>query len=139
MDTVEHGAIAREKRDAAGTIASNADTDVEKNAVGPVVDSHTKRTFLFPLPAHTFLTDALPAGPATQLAPLRGLSFLDRFLVVWILVAMGAGIAIGNTVPNAGPALQKGEFVGVSVPIGEPAFFFPVCVWGCSSAKRRTT
>ena len=118
MDTVEHGAIAREKRDAAGTIASNADTDVEKNAVGPVVDSHTKRTFLFPLPAHTFLTDALPAGPATPLAPLRGLSFLDRFLVVWILVAMGAG---------------------VSVPIGEPAFFFPVCVWGCSSAKRRTT
>jgi hypothetical protein len=65
------------------------------------------------------LTDKLSADSATPLAPLRGLSFLDRFLVLWILVAMGAGIAIGNTVPNAGPALQKGEFVGVSIPIGE--------------------
>lgn len=31
---------------------------------------------------------------------------------------MGVGIAIGNTVDSAGPALQKGEFVGVSIPIG---------------------
>jgi ACR3 family arsenite transporter len=120
MDTVEHGAIAKEERDAAGTRASNANTDVEKHAVDPVVDSPAKRMSPSPLPAHV-LTDAFPAGPATPLAPLRGLSFLDRFLVLWILVAMGAGIAIGNTVPNAGPALQKGEFVGVSVPIGESA------------------
>lgn len=53
-----------------------------------------------------------------DLPPLKGLSFLDQFLVLWILVAMGVGIAIGNTVDNAGPALQKGEFVGVSIPIG---------------------
>jgi ACR3 family arsenite transporter len=44
---------------------------------------------------------------------------LDRFLVLWILIAMGVGIAIGNTVESAGPALQKGEFVGVSIPIGK--------------------
>ena len=31
---------------------------------------------------------------------------------------MGVGIAIGNTVDSAGPALHKGEFVGVSIPIG---------------------
>lgn len=53
-----------------------------------------------------------------DLPPLKGLSFLDRFLVLWILIAMGIGIAIGNTVDNAGPALQRGEFVGVSIPIG---------------------
>ncbi len=29
------------------------------------------------------------------------------------------GILLGNFVPNTGPALQRGEFVGVSVPIGE--------------------
>jgi len=52
------------------------------------------------------------------LPPLRGLSFLDRFLVVWIILAMGIGIALGNTVDSVGPALQKGEFVGVSIPIG---------------------
>jgi ACR3 family arsenite transporter len=31
---------------------------------------------------------------------------------------MGVGIALGNTVDSVGPALQKGEFVGVSIPIG---------------------
>jgi ACR3 family arsenite transporter len=57
-----------------------------------------------------------------DLPPLKGLSFLDRYLVLWILVAMGIGIGIGNSVESAGPALQRGEFVGVSVPIG--MFFF---------------
>jgi ACR3 family arsenite transporter len=32
---------------------------------------------------------------------------------------MAVGIALGNTVDSIGPALQKGEFVGVSVPIGQ--------------------
>ncbi|KAI9877481.1 MAG: hypothetical protein M1830_003778 [Pleopsidium flavum] len=49
--------------------------------------------------------------------PLKGLSFLDRFLVVWILLAMAIGIILGNLVPSTGPALQKGQFVGVSLPI----------------------
>lgn len=57
-------------------------------------------------------------GEQKDLPPLKGLSFLDRFLVVWIVLAMGIGIALGNTVDSVGPALQKGEFVGVSIPIG---------------------
>jgi hypothetical protein len=52
------------------------------------------------------------------LPPLKGLSFLDRFLVIWIILAMAIGIVLGNTVDSVGPALQKGEFVGVSIPIG---------------------
>jgi ACR3 family arsenite efflux pump ArsB len=51
--------------------------------------------------------------------PFRGLSFLDRFLVIWIALAMAIGILLGSFVPSTGPALQKGQFVGVSVPIGE--------------------
>jgi hypothetical protein len=31
---------------------------------------------------------------------------------------MALGIVLGNTVDSVGPALQKGEFVGVSIPIG---------------------
>jgi len=31
---------------------------------------------------------------------------------------MAVGIILGNFVPNTGPALQKGKFVGVSMPIG---------------------
>ncbi|GAM41072.1 hypothetical protein TCE0_041r13914 [Talaromyces pinophilus] len=47
----------------------------------------------------------------------KNLGLLDRFLAVWIFLAMVIGILLGNFVPNTGPALQKGKFVGVSVPI----------------------
>lgn len=50
--------------------------------------------------------------------PLKGLSFLDRYLVIWIFLAMAIGMILGNLVPSAAPALQKGQLVGVSVPIG---------------------
>jgi len=60
-----------------------------------------------------------------ELPPLRGLSFLDRFLVIWIVLAMAIGIVLGNTVDSVGPALQKGEFVGVSIPIGAFPLPFP--------------
>lgn len=53
-----------------------------------------------------------------ELPPLKALSLLDRFLVVWIILAMAIGILLGNFVPSTGPALQRGEFVGVSIPIG---------------------
>ena len=46
------------------------------------------------------------------------LGLLDRFLAIWIFLAMFIGIILGNFVPNVGPALQKGTFVGVSIPIG---------------------
>jgi arsenite transporter len=41
---------------------------------------------------------------------------------------MAIGILLGNLVPSTGPALRKGEFVGVSIPIGESylvLFMFP--------------
>ena len=48
----------------------------------------------------------------------KSLGWLDRFLALWIFLAMAVGIILGNFVENTGPALQKGKFVGVSVPIG---------------------
>ncbi|KAL6817339.1 sodium bile acid symporter family domain-containing protein [Trichoderma sp. SZMC 28015] len=45
------------------------------------------------------------------------LGLLDRFLAVWIFLAMAVGIILGNFVPSMSPALEKGKFVGVSVPI----------------------
>lgn len=47
----------------------------------------------------------------------KSLGWLDRFLAVWILLAMIVGVLLGNFVSQTGPALQKGKFVGVSVPI----------------------
>lgn len=49
----------------------------------------------------------------------KSLGLLDRFLALWIFLAMLIGILLGNFVENVGPALQKGKFVGVSVPIGK--------------------
>lgn len=42
---------------------------------------------------------------------------------------MGIGIVLGNTISSVGPALQKGKFVGVSIPIGTHfQVFFPFSV-----------
>lgn len=48
----------------------------------------------------------------------QGLGWLDRLLALWILLAIVIGILLGNYVESVGPALQKGKFVQVSVPIG---------------------
>lgn len=52
-----------------------------------------------------------------KVSAFKGLGWLDRFLAIWILLAMIIGILLGNFVSNTGPALQKGKFVGVSAPI----------------------
>ncbi|RSL55366.1 hypothetical protein CEP54_009442 [Fusarium duplospermum] len=59
----------------------------------------------------------LDEQPKQQLSAFKGLGLLDRFLALWIFLAMAIGIILGNFVPETGPALQKGKFVGVSVPI----------------------
>jgi len=64
------------------------------------------------------LIDLAVNNKADELPPLKGLSFLDRFLVLWIILAMAVGLLLGKFVPSTGPALQRGEFVGVSIPIG---------------------
>lgn len=51
-------------------------------------------------------------------SPFKGLGWLDRLLALWILLAMIIGVLLGNFVPNVGPELQRGTFVGVSIPIG---------------------
>ncbi|KAB8273044.1 sodium bile acid symporter family-domain-containing protein [Aspergillus minisclerotigenes] len=55
--------------------------------------------------------------PQGKQSAFKNLGILDRFLAVWIFLAMAIGIILGNFVPNTGPALQQGKFVGVSIPI----------------------
>ena len=59
------------------------------------------------------------ADTKETVSAFKSLGWLDRFLAVWIFLAMAIGIILGNFVPSTGPALQKGKFVGVSVPIGK--------------------
>ncbi|MFD9849126.1 ACR3 family arsenite efflux transporter [Streptomyces parvus] len=56
------------------------------------------------------------------------LSFVDRYLAVWILVAMAAGLGLGRLVPGLGDALAKITVTGVSLPIalGLLVMMYPV-------------
>lgn len=45
------------------------------------------------------------------------MTFLDRFLPVWIILAMAAGLLIGRVVPGIGDALGALEVGGISLPI----------------------
>ncbi|MEU5689536.1 ACR3 family arsenite efflux transporter [Streptomyces venezuelae] len=56
------------------------------------------------------------------------LSFLDRYLAVWILAAMAVGLGLGRLVPGLGDALATVTVGGVSLPIalGLLVMMYPV-------------
>ncbi|MGW3405729.1 arsenic resistance protein, partial [Streptomyces zhihengii] len=74
--------------------------------------------------------------PTTASAPADGgdasivkkLSTLDRYLAVWILLAMGVGLGLGRLIPGLGDALSKVEIGGISLPIaiGLLVMMYPV-------------
>ena len=79
-------------------VSGSRDNDVELQAAGTAIEGVNE----------------------SKVSDFKSLGLLDRFLAVWIFFAMAIGIILGNFVPNTGPALQKGKFVGVSIPIGKP-------------------
>ncbi|MGP3776235.1 ACR3 family arsenite efflux transporter [Streptomyces sp. SDT5-1] len=56
------------------------------------------------------------------------LSFLDRYLAVWILAAMAVGLGLGRLIPGLGEALAAVSVSGVSLPIalGLLVMMYPV-------------
>lgn len=69
------------------------------------------------------VTTTAASGPVSA-----RLSFLDRFLAVWILIAMGVGLGLGRLMPGLGDALAKVTVTGVSLPIalGLLVMMYPV-------------
>ncbi|OKI03515.1 arsenical-resistance protein [Streptomyces sp. CB02923] len=68
-------------------------------------------------------------NPASDTAPVASrLSFTDRWLAVWILAAMAAGLGLGRLVPGLGDVLAKVTVTGVSLPIalGLLVMMYPV-------------
>ncbi len=47
----------------------------------------------------------------------RKLSFLDRYLTVWIFAAMALGVVLGNVAPGFTRALDKLSVGTTSIPI----------------------
>ena len=58
------------------------------------------------------MTDAAEGGVTSRL------STLDRWLPLWIFLAMGLGLALGRAWPGLGAILDRFTVAGVSVPIG---------------------
>ncbi|MFD0900077.1 ACR3 family arsenite efflux transporter [Actinomadura sediminis] len=67
-------------------------------------------------------------APAPEAGLVGKLSTLDRFLPVWIIAAMAAGLLLGRTVPGMDDALSKVEVGGISLPIalGLLVMMYPV-------------
>ncbi|MFZ3491954.1 ACR3 family arsenite efflux transporter [Streptomyces sp. 5.8] len=69
-------------------------------------------------------------APVTAEEPsvVAKLSTLDRFLAVWILLAMGFGLGLGRLIPGLNDALAKVEIGGISLPIavGLLVMMYPV-------------
>ncbi len=65
----------------------------------------------------------------------KGLGFFERYLTLWVLLCIGAGIVLGKTAPQVarfldGLALNVGDAPVVSIPIAICLFFmmFPIMV-----------
>ena len=67
--------------------------------------------------------------PALTGAPvIRQMSFLDRWLAIWILLAMGVGLLLGRFIPGLNTVLESLSIGGISVPIavGLLVMMYPV-------------
>lgn len=68
-------------------------------------------------------------APMPDTAPVAAkLSFLDRYLALWILLAMAIGLGLGRIFPALGELLDRFTVGGVSVPIamGLLVMMYPV-------------
>jgi ACR3 family arsenite transporter len=66
--------------------------------------------------------------PAPVPGVVAGLSVLDRFLAVWILIAMALGLGLGRVIPGLNSVLSQVEIGGISLPIavGLLVMMYPV-------------
>ncbi|KAK1835568.1 sodium bile acid symporter family-domain-containing protein [Podospora conica] len=94
---------------------SEKDTNISTEKTGADIENQQQQ---LPACSRIKLQDAdTQANADGRLSAFKSLGFLDRFLALWIFLAMLIGILLGNFVEDVGPALKRGTFVGVSLPI----------------------
>ena len=62
-------------------------------------------------------TPSIPAVTPIARAPARRLKLLDRYLTVWIFLAMAAGVGLGNLLPGVVPFLDRLSSGTTNIPI----------------------
>ncbi|KAI1752572.1 sodium bile acid symporter family-domain-containing protein [Xylaria castorea] len=87
-----------------GTVQADDEKQIRRNATTTDLESQDD------------VSEHHPPAAKNQSA-FKALGWLDRYLAIWILLAIILGILLGNFAPNAAAALDRGRFVGVSVPI----------------------
>jgi ACR3 family arsenite transporter len=63
------------------------------------------------------VTDTTTTQPAADGSVVAKLSFLDRYLAVWIIAAMALGLLLGRAIPGLAGALNAVKVGSVSLPI----------------------
>ncbi|MGV9252613.1 ACR3 family arsenite efflux transporter [Streptomyces sp. NPDC003697] len=63
------------------------------------------------------MTRTEAAAPPEESSIVAKLSTLDRFLAVWILLAMALGLGLGRAIPGLNDALAQVDVGGISLPI----------------------
>lgn len=97
-------------------------------------------------PDHRSVTTADAPAPASGASVTRRLSVLDRYLPLWIGLAMASGLALGRWIPDLDRHLERLKVDTVSLPIavGLLAMMYPVLAKvryrhvGAELADRRT-
>ena len=59
----------------------------------------------------------MPINHCTPAASRKKLSFLDRFLTLWIFLAMAIGVAIGNFIPSSGEFINSFSNGTTNIPL----------------------
>lgn len=74
------------------------------------------------------MSSAVQSAASTGTPVVEKMSFLDRWLAVWILLAMGLGLALGRFVPGLDSWLDSMSVGGISLPIaiGLLVMMYPV-------------
>ncbi|KAG6040075.1 hypothetical protein E4U41_001416 [Claviceps citrina] len=70
-----------------------------------------------PPPPNADLETAAAPPEQHSIPVFKSLGWLDRYLAVWIFLAMLVGVLLGNFVHGTGEVLNQGRWVGVSIPI----------------------
>ncbi|ORZ29728.1 ACR3 protein [Catenaria anguillulae PL171] len=112
-----------DSRKRSGADAAPGQAAASDVTLAPLIDSSNRPTATADQPKPSAIEDGSMAGPDAPVAVAEGMNLFQRFLTVWVLLAMLAGVLLGHFVPAVPEVLEKATIAQVSIPIA-------VLLWG---------